>query len=101
MDQALEAAVRKEAHDLVLEIECGLGGLLASGVFDDETKAMLGKYLYGLHDIIDGDAIGTYQMRKQQMFDAVNADPEARAFFSRLFWAATSANRERETGNGE
>jgi hypothetical protein len=54
---------REHLHELVEGVRYAVYRIDGEGVFDSETIGMLYKQAYGLHDIIDGDPIGTLEQR--------------------------------------
>jgi hypothetical protein len=54
---------RERLHELVEGVRYAVYWIDGEGVFDAETMGMLYKQAYGLHDIIDGDPIGTLEQR--------------------------------------
>ena len=57
---------REALHDLVDELDHCIYAFNGSGVFDTETILMLYKQARGLHDIIDGDLIGTFAQQMDE-----------------------------------
>jgi hypothetical protein len=54
---------RERLHELVESFRSAVYRIDGEGVFDSETIGMLYKQAFGLHDIIDGDPIGTLEQR--------------------------------------
>jgi len=72
VESAMTDAEREEAHREVSRLFWALGRLTHN--LDAESKDMLCKYVAGLHDIIDGDAIGTFAMRMRDAYRRLNPD---------------------------
>jgi hypothetical protein len=75
---------REHLHELVEGIRYAVYRIDGAGVFDNETIEVLYKQAFGLHDIVDGDPIGTLEQRVDEQVREQTARMKQASSFDEL-----------------